>query len=101
MNIPGVSGFGSGTLTVTAYPDADLIVSFHDSGGMLLGAETVPAGEVREIPERGAYASVSAALPIRRRDPTEAAERIRAGYRDLGIPGDIAEAMIEETLRGE
>ncbi len=41
------------------------------------------------------------AVPVRRRDPAEAAERIRAGYREHGIPDDIAEAMIEETLRGE
>lgn len=41
----------------------------------------------------------SRAIPVRRRDPAEAAERIRAGYRDAGIPEDVAEAMIEETLR--
>jgi hypothetical protein len=40
-------------------------------------------------------------VPIRRRDPAEAAERIRAGYRDAGIPEDVAEAMIGETLRGD
>lgn len=39
------------------------------------------------------------AVEIRRRDPAEAAERIRAGYREHGIPADIAEAMIEETLK--
>lgn len=40
-------------------------------------------------------------VQIRRRDPAEAAERIRAGYREHGIPDDIAEAMIEETLRDD
>lgn len=40
-------------------------------------------------------------VPIRRRDPAEAAERIRSGYREAGIPEDLAEAMIEEALRDE
>jgi hypothetical protein len=36
---------------------------------------------------------------IRRRDPAEAARLIREGYREHGIPDEIAEAMIEETLK--
>lgn len=40
-------------------------------------------------------------IAIRRRDPAEAAQLIRAGYREHGIPEDLAEAMIAETLRGE
>lgn len=43
--------------------------------------------------------TLSYAVPVRRRDPAEAAERIRAGYRELGIPDEVGEAMIEETLR--
>ena len=34
-------------------------------------------------------------IEVRRRDPAEAAERMRAGYADAGIPPEIAEAMIE------
>lgn len=45
--------------------------------------------------------SIAQKVPVRRRDPAEATERIRAGYREYGIPGDIAEAMIAETLRGD
>lgn len=52
----------------------------------------VPFGEA--IVHEDGY--ISCAVPIRRRDPAEAAERIRAGYREHGIP----EAMIAETLRG-
>lgn len=44
---------------------------------------------------------IRASARLRRRDPAEAAELIRAGYREHGIPRELAEAMIEETLRGE
>jgi hypothetical protein len=43
--------------------------------------------------------TIAQRLEIRRRDPAEAAVLIRAGYADLGIPREIAEAMIEETLK--
>lgn len=36
---------------------------------------------------------------IRRRDPAEAARLIRERYREHGWPEDLAEAMIEETLK--
>jgi hypothetical protein len=42
---------------------------------------------------------VSETLDIRRRDPRVAAEMIRSGYAGLGIPPEIAEAMIEETMK--
>lgn len=42
---------------------------------------------------------LSRRLEIRKRDPAEAAKLIRAGYADAGIPPEIAEAMIEETLK--
>jgi hypothetical protein len=45
----------------------------------------------------GEDGSVSRSVEIRRRDPAEAAERIRAGYAEAGIPQEIAEAMIEEA----
>lgn len=38
-------------------------------------------------------------IAVRRRDPEEAARLIREGYREHGIPDDLAEAMIEETLK--
>ena len=51
--------------------------------------------------EIGIDGTIAANVRIRRRDPAEAAAMIRAGYRERGIPRELAEAMIEETLRGE
>lgn len=42
--------------------------------------------------------SIARKVEIRRRDPEEAARLIREGYREHGIPDDIAEAMIEAAL---
>jgi len=41
---------------------------------------------------------ISLSVLLQRRDPAEAAERIRTGYADLGIPSAIGEAMIKATL---
>jgi hypothetical protein len=38
-------------------------------------------------------------IAIRRRDPEEAARLIREQYRERGWPAELAEAMIEETLK--
>lgn len=53
-----------------------------------------PPGGVRIYPD----GKIAETLDIRRRDPAEAAAMIRAGYAKLGIPQEIAEAMIEATL---
>ena len=58
---------------------------------------------VNGIPFDDAYVTedgdVEWRLQIRRRAPEEAAALFRAGYREHGIPEELAEVMIEEMLK--
>ena len=82
VNVTG-TGEGDGEYVITATaPGENGTVTY----GMVRTDKIVRA-EVE--PEPGTIA-------IRRRDPAEAARLIREGYREHGIPEDLAEAMIEE-----
>jgi hypothetical protein len=77
-------------LTVEIRDDSPAAVAISEAGGGSTGPFSI-----------GEDGTVYRPVEVRRRDPAEAAERIRAGYRDAGIPEDVAQAMIEETLRGD
>ena len=58
MEVPGITGHGTGALTATAPPNGSLEIRFHDSDGTFLGMESVPAGETRIFAPRGKYMNV-------------------------------------------
>lgn len=78
-------GSGSADLTVDVGDDSDL-------GRAVIEAAGGYRGHVH-VHDDG---HVSRVVEIRRRAPEEAASLIREGYRERGVPGGLADAMIAE-----
>ena len=89
IHIPGRGGF-----TVTRGRDWDPEQG-RPTPPMPPAVNGVPFSEVL-VNEDG---TIAQRIQVRRRDPEEAAQYIRDRYAEAGIPQEIAEAMIEETLK--